>query len=464
MFMPPSNQAASDAVLEPAQFLPARMLDIDIGQPLPAFTTFDGQNDRPYQRGLALIRLHTLPIGEVELQFGAAGLSPDECAQQIWGGLRAAILRHLHEDGLPEIDELTAAGLPSDSPPPCLRARREMLASASFVSVVIATRNRPEQIARCLRSLLALEYPRYEIVVVDNAPDTEQTKQVVQQIAADAPLVRYVREDRPGTAHARNRGLYEARGEIVAFADDDLVFDKHWLAALVESFRVDPRVACVTGMILPVELETAPQLWIEQYGGFSKGFARRIYDLGEHRPQHPLYPFTAGMFGSGASMAFKAGVLRDLGGFDPAMGGGSIALGGEDLAAYFRVIVGGYQLIYEPAAIVRHAHYRDYAKLRRQIYAYGVGLTAFLTKCLFDDPRLMVDFIAKVPYGLFFIFSPRSAKNQKKTAGYPPELTSVELKGMIYGPFAYLRSRRRVRRLLHRSTALPAVAGAAKEV
>ena len=463
MFTLLSNQAPANIASHPANFQPAQVLDIDIGRPLPAFAASDAHIARTYQCAWALIRLHTRPLGQVELRFGPTGLSADECARQIWAGLRTEILQHLREDGLPEADTLTAAGLPSDKTPHCLCERARLLANARFVSIVIATRNRPQQIARCLASLLALEYPCYEIVVVDNAPDTDQTEQVVLQIAASAPSVRYVREDRPGNAWARNRGLREARGEIVAFADDDVIFDTHWLAALVECFMIDPRVACVTGMILPMELETPPQAWIEQYGGFNKGFARRIYDLDEHRPRHPLYPFTAGMFGSGASMAFKTSVLRDLGGFDPAMGCGSPALGGEDLAAYFRVIISGHKLVYEPAAIVRHSHYRDYAKLRKQLYGYGVGLTAFLTKCLFDDPRLLIDFIVRIPYGLFFIFSPHSAKNRKKTGAYPHELTKVELKGMVYGPLAYLISRRHARRLYRHSATLPAVASAVKE-
>src|SRR6266404_1117746 len=74
-------------------------------------------------------------------------------------------------------------------------------------------------------------------------------------------------------------------------------------------------------------------------------------------------------------------------------GPGTRTGGGEDLDVFFRVIMGGYRLVYEPASLLYHLHRRDYAHLRKQIYSYGVGFTAYLTKCLLDDPRLVFDFI-----------------------------------------------------------------------
>jgi len=121
--------------------------------------------------------------------------------------------------------------------------------------------------------------------------------------------------------------------EIVAFTDDDTIPDRHWLTEIVRGFWAAPRVGCVTGPILPSELATPAQLWIEQFGGYSRGFKRRVYDLGVNRPPDSLFPYAAGRFGSGANMAFRRSLLLDLGGFDPALGGGTPALGGEDLAA-----------------------------------------------------------------------------------------------------------------------------------
>lgn len=172
-----------------------------------------------------------------------------------------------------------------------------------------------------------------------------------------------------------------------------------------------------------------------------KGFPGEFFDLHENRDKSRLYPFAAGIFGSGANMAFKTSVIRDIGGFDLALGTGSGALGGDDLAAFFRVISEGFRLVYEPAAIVHHRHPRDSAGLRRQMFAYGAGLTAYLTKTLIDRPRLLADFAIRIPYGLAYALSARSTKNLRKPSNYPRDLTNIERIGMLYGPFAYLLSR-----------------------
>ena len=434
-------------------FEPIRLLDVDVSQPLPAISTVDPQTGRSYRRANALVRIHTQPLGTVALGLDENGMSAAEYARQIWSALGREIREHLRKDDLPEVAELGADGLPALDSPKCIRDREQLLANAPFVSVVVATRDRPERIAACLRSLLSLDYPHFEIIVVDNAPSTDATAKLIEQTYGNLAQVHYVREDRPGNSWARNAGLMQAKAEIVAFVDDDVILDSHWLAEMVRGFGAAENVACVTGMIVPAQLDTPSQVWIEQYGGFSKGFTRRIFDMAGNRPRSPLYPYNAGIFGSGANMAFKTSVLREIGGFDPGLGGGSSARGGEDLAAYFDVVSRGYRLVYEPAAIVRHWHYQEYERLCRQVYGYGMGLTAYLTKCMLDSPRRLIELAVRIPYGLFFAFSSRSPKNMKKAVDYPLELTHIERRGMLSGPVAYIRGRWRLRRMKKRVAA-----------
>jgi GT2 family glycosyltransferase len=256
--------------------------------------------------------------------------------------------------------------------------------------------------------------------------------------------LRLVRSDRPGLAVAHNRGLDEARGEIVAITDDDVLADPAWLERLAAGFETGDDVACVTGLILPVELESPSQIWLDGYWGLGKGFERRVFD-GRPDPLRPLHPYTAGAFGSGANMAFRTEALRALGGFDPALGAGSAALGGDDLAAFFDVLAAGHRLVYEPAAIVRHRHRPDYDSLRRQAYGYGVGLTAYLARTVADDPRRLLGLVARVPRGLAHVLGPDSPKGAGRTAGFPRELTLRERRGMASGPLHYMRSRREAR-------------------
>ncbi len=434
-------------------FTPARIIQIELAQPLPNLSPLDARTDQRYRRAISLVRLHTQPLGVIEVILGEDGLSAADLAKEIDRALSSEISAHLSEDGLPHGNALTAAGLPAADLPKCLQARQAILDDPPRVSIIIATRDRPEQLKVCLGSLNNLDYPNFDIIVVDNAPTTPATADFIRQEYGDSTRVRYVREERPGGALARNRGLAEAKAGLVAFTDDDVVVDRHWLAELVRGFSAAENaestfsVACVTGMILPAELESPAQAWIEQFGGFGKGFQRRIFDLGEHRPKNPLYPYTAGMFGSGANMAFKTSVLREIGGFDPALGPGSAAMGGEELAVFFELVSRNYRLVYQPSAILHHWHHRDYSKLRKIVYSYGVGLTAYLTKTLIDHPERLLGFVARVPHGFVYVLGARSPKNAKKQADYPKELTWIERKGMLAGPLAYLRSRWRLRRV-----------------
>jgi GT2 family glycosyltransferase len=328
-----------------------------------------------------------------------------------------------------------------------VQQRDTLLANAPFVSVVVATHNRISTLATTLDSLMAMEYPNFEIVVVDNAPSNNDTADFLAQKYASDSRVRYVREDNPGLAIAHNRGIQEVKGSIVAFTDDDVMVDRYWLAEIVRGFQSADNVGCVTGLILPGELESQAQLWVEQYGGFRKGFDTQIFDLQEYRLKSALYPYAVGPLGSGANMAFRRDVLIKMKGFDPALGAGSLGVGGDDLAAFYDVITRGYRLVYQPAAMVRHWDPREYASLRRRAYGYGVGLTAYLTKCMVEKPWLVFDIAMRLPFGLVHLLSAKSPKNNNKKADYPRELTTLERKGILYGPIAYMRSYWRTRNL-----------------
>jgi len=422
-------------------FTAVRLLEVELTRTLPVLTETTDLAGQPYHRAQCLVRLHAQPLGLVEVPLESGQLSATALAAHIWQTLGAQINSHLREDGLEPVTTLTELGLPEGIAPRCIADRERFLATAPFVSVVIATRERPHMLQRCLDGLLAQRYPHYEIIVVDNAPLTSTTADLIAQHYQDHPSIRYVREDLPGLSRARNRGLQEASGEFLAITDDDVVIDSHWLLELMRDFQLSERVACVTGMILPLEIETKAQAWFEQYGGYNKGFARRLFNKYEHHPGTPLFPYTAGQLGTGANIAFRTSFLRKIGGFDPALGTGTPALGGEDLAIFFQIVALGYTLVYEPAALLYHPNRRDYEGLRKLMYCYGAGLTAYLMKVLVDNPLRLFDLITRLPYGLYFTLNSNSPKNNRKLTSYPKELSSLERRGMCYGPFAYIRSK-----------------------
>lgn len=450
MNRPPRPSAPDEA------FRPIRLIEVELSEPLPAVSAVDPATGLQSAHAVSLVRLHTLPLGLVTLSIGEDGMSPDQFSQRIRAVLGPRIAEHLQRDGISTSGRLGGSGLPAVSSPPCLEERDRVLANAPFVSVVVPTHNRPELIRTCLEALSKLEYPSYEVIVVDNAPATPEIAAEVEAICAARPVARYVREDRPGASWARNRGVIESRAEIIAFTDDDVLVDRYWLLELVKAIQSEENVGCATGNVLPRRLDTPSQAWFEERGGFSRGFVRHVYDSVSNRPRNALYPYSAMMFGSGNSMAFRSSILRAIGGFDPALDPASPSRGGEDLSAFFEVIVRGHKLVYEPAAIVRHLHRRDFAGLRQQMYSWGVGFSAYLTRSLLAHPRLLPDFAVRLPYALAILLKGRIPygldEAQRLERSFPDtdtrDLWRVEHVGYLHGTMAYLKSLRRARRIV----------------
>jgi O-antigen biosynthesis protein len=312
-----------------------------------------------------------------------------------------------------------------------------------MVTVVVSTRDRPGSLARCLGALAQVAYAPFEVVVVDNAPSTRETLAVVQEQSEVDARFRYVRERRPGLSRARNRGLREAHGELVAFTDDDVMVDARWLDGVVQGFARSVSVSCVTGLVPSAHLDTAEQRYFDQRVSWAVSCTPRRYDLVAGAGESALYPYTAGQFGTGANFAFRTAALRDLGGFDEALGASAPAGGGEDLDVFVRTILAGHTIAYEPAAIVWHEHRPELRQLRRQLFNYGVGLAAFATKYL-SNRCTARDVLVRLPGGL------RHLQGIAARAGRPAELPrsvlAWEVLGLAWGPIAYGLGRRRDRR------------------
>jgi glycosyltransferase involved in cell wall biosynthesis len=263
--------------------------------------------------------------------------------------------------------------------------------------------------------------------------------------------VRYVCEPKPGLGFARNRALREARGELLAFLDDDVVVDHGWFSGLLKAWAAHQDAAAFTGLVLPYELATEAQILFERRGGFRRGFVAVRY--GQTYPGDPFYPARAERFGTGANMAFRTDVLQELGEFDEALDTGAPLPGGGDLDIFYRVIRAGYPLVYEPQYLVFHQHRREMQALRDQYRkSWGTGFMAFLEKSYRTDPafrpqlrRLAVWWFGKQLWDL-----------QKSLRGrfvLPPTLVLAQLRGGMVGLLGgYARSVKRVERIRRRFT------------
>lgn len=325
------------------------------------------------------------------------------------------------------------------------------VAAQTAVTVVVCTLGREPRLVKTVVALLGQTHTDLEILVVDNDPDSGGVSSLLAEL--NDPRLRIVAEPRRGLSAARNTGLAEASHPVIAFTDDDALPAPDWIAAVAAVFDADPAVDCVTGLVLPAEVATRTQLFFEEAGGFAKGLRAVHWRRGgggtalgtEAGPEGIAFPFDGG-FGSGNNMAFRAAALRDLGGFDEALGAGSPTRGGEDLDAFQAVYLAGGTVVYWPAALVRHHHRADHDALVEQLHGYGVGMAAVVTKRFLSSPSTAAGVLRRLPGGLRLLLDSRSDKNRGKSAAFPAEATRAERRGYLAGPGAYLRARRRVRR------------------
>ena len=402
--------------------VPAAVRMIDVRVPLEAL-----DDVASYELVRVVIAWGGRPIGTVDVRNGRRPIAADE--------LRDAIVRRLGWSVLQAMlsEQWTALATPSPALPSTVPA-----------SVVVATYDRPAELARCLDRLRAQDTRRpVEIVVVDNHPASGLTRPVV----AAAPGVVLVEEPRQGLAYARNAGFLAARGAVVACTDDDVIVSPGWLEALVAPFA-EPDVMAVTGNVLPLELETPAQWFYEMYGGLGRGFERQSFDGSWFRSFRGAVP--TWNLGATANAAFRASAFDhpSIGLMDEALGPGMPSGVGEDTYLFYRLLAADFRLVYEPAAFVWHRHRREMPALRRQMFGYAKGHVAYhLTTWLRDGDRRGLTRLALrlPPWHARQLLRWAYAQTQG-TVPYPLSLVLLEIAGHVAGPLALWRSRRRVRR------------------
>ncbi|MFB2601707.1 glycosyltransferase family 2 protein [Rhizobium phaseoli] len=238
------------------------------------------------------------------------------------------------------------------------------------VSILICTKDRPEELRRCLASIPEQSLKPAEIIVVDNASSGDATRRVVEDAGAT-----YVRENRVGLDFARNAAIRAAKTEFVAFTDDDVVLHQRWLENLMKAFD-RPEIGCVTGLILPGELATPAQFIFEKHWGFGRGYIRQDFGR-DFYESHRRYSAPVWTIGAGASQAFRRKVFDEIGLFDVRLDMGAAGCSG-DSEYWNRLLHHGHVCRYEPTAVSWHFHRKDMKGLARQIQQYMSGHIAAL--------------------------------------------------------------------------------------
>lgn len=382
--------------------MPARVLELEWTAPLPALS---GLSEG---RLLALVRVHGQPAGLLRLEAPGGAVEPER--------LRQAVQRQL---ALPPPEQIPP---PAPLPPP------------EPLSIVVCTRDRPHLLAGCLRALRPLHEEGHQVIIVDNAPTSDQTARLVEQTP-----YRYLLEPSPGLNRARSRGLEAAAHRLVAFTDDDCSPDPAWARQLAAAQSASS-AAAVTGLVLPAELAHPAQERFEAYCANRRIFRARRFACGRSFSRSGAAPSTAGAIGMGANMCFERQALQQLGGFDPRFDGGTPTLSGGDTEIFARLLAAGRTLHYTPLALVWHRHPTSQAALRRVIYGYGAGLFAFFAKRLLEDRDPGV--LLTAPR---WLAGPPAKALWNRLRGRPAaplDLLWMEFTGSLSGPRRFLQARR----------------------
>lgn len=388
-----------------------------------------------YSRALVLLRWAGRPVGQLEL--------PVTDGQVAAAVIEEALTRHVTWDfWLAWLYD--SIGWDEAHGP---RGRVALGRPPSPATVVVCTHDRPNELARCLYALMALPDDGQDFLVIDNRPSNHAAARVV----TGYPRVRYVRHDEGGLNAARNRGLREARHDIVAFTDDDAFVDPRWLRSLTRNFA-DPRVQCVTGLTLPAELETEAQECFERYTPFGRGYARRVFTSADRNPM------AVGPIGAGANMAVRRTLVESVGEFDEALDGGTPTLSGGDHEMFSRILSAGFHIVYDPAALSWHRHRRSFRELRQTLRGYGTGVYAMWTRALLVGREVSVlkQAVAWLRHGQL----PELARSLSPCRRRVPlGLLFAEFRGCLAGPRAYLASRRALERRASGSPSNPEQTG-----
>ncbi len=228
------------------------------------------------------------------------------------------------------------------------------------VSVVVCSHGRPHLLDFCLAAIAVADSDAVDLIVVDTSTDWHAAETIAARHGA-----RFVRETARGIDAARNRGVAEARHDVIAFTVDRARPDSNWLSEIARAFCA-PDLMAVTGLVAPLELDTLAQSHVQSWFGPVASTERWTFRGSELRSIDWIW---ARHMGSGANMAFRRSMLLELGSFDSGLSAPMGEDGAGDSDMLVRLLNRGHLLVYRPDAVVWYTHDREVASARRLIGA-----------------------------------------------------------------------------------------------
>ena len=232
------------------------------------------------------------------------------------------------------------------------------------LSIVIPTRNRPEFAANCVSKVLGCAPGEFELILVDQS-DGAETGQALAFASSDARF-RYLPSGTRGAGAARNAGIEQAQGDLVAFTDDDCIVAPDWVRGIRRIFDSDKRIDAMFGR---VRAPAGPP------GTWAATFAASPRDL----PPSGYPPFPRG-WGMSANLACRREVFDKIGTFDPNFGPGSPLKAAEDSDLFIRMRKAGLNVVYAEEVCVEHVFLRGEETLRALLCGYYFSAAAVFVK------------------------------------------------------------------------------------
>jgi len=228
------------------------------------------------------------------------------------------------------------------------------------ISIIIATKNRPNSLIICLKSILNSTIKPLEIIVVDQS-NNQKTKKVV--LILNKSLIKYFHLNSKGKSKSLNFAIKKAKGSLLAFTDDDCLVDKKWLENIQNTFKKNQDISLCFGKTLP------------------------------HQPKKHKYEFCPCTFkknpdkfsitsepckhwervGFGNNMVIKKKVFKKVGLFKKWLGPGSVGSNAEDAELINRSLINKFRIGYEPSVVIFHNKWLNEHQLRKQEWSYVCG-------------------------------------------------------------------------------------------
>ncbi len=235
------------------------------------------------------------------------------------------------------------------------------------ISIIIISFNRLDLLKKCLKSLMNQKTQiLFEVIIIDQK-STDGSLEYLKSLTGKDNRFRLDILPEKGLNIKRNRGIELANSPIIGFGDDDCVYDNGWVEACYQTYKKNPNISLITGRILPL----------------NPGFKRSVRTSEEKKywGKHWVDRIICWRSGCGNNCSMRKDLFKKIGNFDEEIGAGTqLGGGGDDTEFFYKAMINGYQILYEPAMFIYHPQPTSMDDYIKRSYFYYEGVSIFIKK------------------------------------------------------------------------------------